>query len=423
MMHKLPIDSNAVEGRFSHQRRLKRIAGMTIRCVSISFAMLCMGWMAWQAGPSASPSTAWAAETIRTIRVPDGGIQPQAAVDARGLLHLIYFAGDAAAGDLYYATSADGGESFSRSLRVNSRPHSAVAVGNIRGAHLALGRNGRVHVAWMGAGEAEPKAPGGEQPMLYTRLKADGSGFEAQRNVIAKRVGLDGGGSIAADGEGNVYVVWHARGDERGEENRKVWVAVSHDDGATFEAEIAANTQPTGVCPCCGLRAFADSRGKLHILYRGATEEVNRDMYLLTSQDQGRTFSSRKLDDWQIGHCMMSSSALAEGPKGVLAAWETEEQIHFAPLIASNDSDGSLITAPGKTPQRKHPAIAVNSRGEILLAWTERMSWKKGGAVAWQVFAADGRALPGRNGTLEGVPAWSLVSAFITRDGEFGVVY
>ena len=35
--------------------------------------------------------------------------------------------------------------------------------------------------------------------MLYTRLNDTGDAFEPQRNVIQKRVGLDGGGSVAAD--------------------------------------------------------------------------------------------------------------------------------------------------------------------------------------------------------------------------------
>lgn len=56
--------------------------------------------------------------------------------------------------------------------------------------------------------------------MLYTRLNDAGDGFEPQRNVIQKRPGLDGGGSIAADAEGNVYVAWHAPNVNKGEVER-----------------------------------------------------------------------------------------------------------------------------------------------------------------------------------------------------------
>src|SRR5947209_16049514 len=42
-----------------------------------------------------------------------------------------------------FRSSEDAGRTFSTPLQVNSRAGSAIAVGNIRGAHLALGKNGR----------------------------------------------------------------------------------------------------------------------------------------------------------------------------------------------------------------------------------------------------------------------------------------
>jgi len=42
---------------------------------------------------------------------------------------------------------------------------AAIAAGNIRGAHIALGKSGRVHIAWMGSDKAVPKASDGEAPM------------------------------------------------------------------------------------------------------------------------------------------------------------------------------------------------------------------------------------------------------------------
>ena len=49
------------------------------------------------------------------------------------------------------------GSHFSTPLRVNSRPGSVIATGTIRGAHLAVGKNGRAHVAWMGSRKAAPE--------------------------------------------------------------------------------------------------------------------------------------------------------------------------------------------------------------------------------------------------------------------------
>ena len=94
---------------------------------------------------------------VTLVRLPDGGIQPQVAVDASGLIHVVYFKGEAGNGDLFYSRLAAGG-SWTSPLRVNSEPGSAIATGNVRGAHLALGRNARVHVAWNGSSRAVPTA-------------------------------------------------------------------------------------------------------------------------------------------------------------------------------------------------------------------------------------------------------------------------
>src|SRR5712671_1255240 len=169
----------------------------------------------WRAYRSGQSKACRPTQRIQLNRVPDGALQPQVAVDERGVLHLIYFSDDPSKGDLFYVRSTDGEAAFSAALKVNTQSGSAIATGTIRGAQLALGKGGRVHVAWNGSGQAEPAGPlnpdSGKHgaPMLYTRLNDAGTTFEPQRNLMLHSFGLDGGGSIAADRAGNVYVVWH----------------------------------------------------------------------------------------------------------------------------------------------------------------------------------------------------------------------
>jgi hypothetical protein len=360
---------------------------------------------------------------VVVVRVPEKGIQPQVAVDGKGIVHLLYYKGDAGAGDIFYARSDDGAH-FKHPLWVNSQSGSAIAIGNIRGAHLALGKNGRPHVAWNGSQKAAPKAPGDAHPMLYTRLDDEGKGFEPQRNLIqATGAVLDGGGSVAADGAGNVYVFWHSPGSgKKGEVNRRVWVAVSTDDGKTFAAEKAATDEPTGACGCCGLRAFADKKGTVYTLYRGAKTVDQRDMYLLSSVAGGKEFKAENVDPWAINMCPMSSEAFAEGPGFVAAAWDTKGQVYFARIDAATGKRSPPIAAPGTGHGRKHPALAVNAKGETLLAWTEGMGWERGGSVAWQVYDKNGNPTHER-GRADGVPVWSLVAAYVQPDGRFAVMY
>jgi hypothetical protein len=350
---------------------------------------------------------------VEVLRVPRGGIQPQLARGSDGGLHLLWLEGDPAAGDLFHARSSDGA-TFSPPISVARR--TAIAMGNIRGAQLALGSSDRVHVAWMGA------ALGGEAPMLTTRATSDGP-FEPPLDVITARQGLDGGGSIAADATGHVYVVWHAPAEgARDEAGRAVWVAPSSDGGASFQPEQRAWSEPTGACGCCGIRALCAGE-RLYVLYRSATERIHRDMVALVSSDHGQSFRGSVLDPWTVEQCVMSTSALANAGERALAAWETEGQIYWASLDTEARVVGSKVPAPGSGGRRKHPALAVNLRGEVLLAWTEGLGWQLGGELAWQVFSAGGAPIEGASGRRPGVPAWSLVAAAARPDGSFLLMY
>lgn len=356
---------------------------------------------------------------VKRWRVPNRGIQPQTVLDPKGDLHLIYFQGDPRHGDIFHVHSHDDGATFSRPLRVNSVPGSAMAIGTIRGAHLTVGKKNRVHVAWNGSGRRGRDDEG----MFYTRSNDEGTAFEAQRNVITSAKGLDGGGSVAADDSGNVYVVWHApEPGARGEQRRRVWVARSTNDGKTFAGEKAAFDKDTGACGCCGLRAFADREGSVYVLYRSAGQNVHRDSYLLMSRDKGARFRGEDLHPWKIEACPMSSFAFAEGPAGVLAAWETNGQIYYVRIDPATGKRSEASAAPGESRERKHPVVAVNQRGEMLLAWTEGTGWQRGGSVAWQVFDKDGRPTA-EKGRADGVPTWSLAAVCPRVDGGFTIVY
>lgn len=358
---------------------------------------------------------------VRTTRVPDGGLQPQTAVDAKHVVHLIYLKGDPAHSDIYYIRSTDGGKTWSTPIPVNSGEGSAIALGTVRGAQLALGKGGRVHVAWMGSDQAEPKAPGKATPMLYSRMTDDGAAFEPQRNVITSKVGLDGGGSVAADDAGNVFVAWHAPVEKGGiEKDRRVWVAKSADDGKTFAPEIAFSNADTGACGCCGMKA-AVAQGKLFALYRGASQQVNRGMYLLAADPAFKQLDDEQIAPMHSGVCVMSTSDLAAAPHGVLATWETKEQIYWSLFNLAHVGKLSVQPVPGPGGSRKHPSIACNGNGDVLVAWAEGTGWNRGGSVAWQLY--DSKGAPTASGKADGLATWSEPAVFSTPEGGFAVSY
>jgi hypothetical protein len=358
-------------------------------------------------------------------RTPGGGIQPQAVADDAGAIHLVFLHGDPGAGDVSYARLEPGARAFTMPVRVNRQPGSAVALGTIRGAQLALGRGGRVHVAWNGSMQARPENPLGGTPMLYSRSDPARTSFEPERNLMRRSSLLDGGGTVAADGSGHVLVAWQARpaGAAAGESNRRMFVARSDDDGATFAPEAPAVDQDTGACPCCGTRALLAPGGAAYLLFRAATSGTDRDMLLLTSRDRGDHFEALRLHPWRLSTCPMSSASIAADGSGVVAVWETQGQIYWARLDPKTGAPTPPVHPRGSGGNRKHPAVAVNARGESLVAWAEDTSFHRGGSLAWRVFDASGKPTNDAGRVEGGIPTHSLPTAVALPDGTFAVIH
>jgi len=368
---------------------------------------------------------------IAVVRLPDGAVQPETVVDARGIVHLVYLAGEARAANVFYTRSVDGGRTFTKAARVNSQDGSAIATGTVRGAQIALSPGGRVHVVWNGSETSTPKPPinpttgRAGSPLLYARSNAAATAFEPQRNLITRTTNLDGGASVAATA-GGVFVGWHAHpaSGEGTEDARRVWLAQSSDDGATFARERAISDPATGVCGCCGLRMLATPSGELHALYRSATGGTGRDVYALVSRDAAKTFASRRVHPWQIGACPMTTMSMtaASGRGRLLQAWETDGQVYFAAAGSSAAPAEPPLTAARDVARRKHPRIAVNRDGTVLLVWTEGTAWARGGSIAWQLFGADGSPLGG-SGSRPSLPVWGFAAAVPRPDGGFTIIY
>ena len=334
---------------------------------------------------------------------------PRAVVDTEGTVHLVYVQGGTHRANLFHVTRESGAPGWSEPQRINSLALSVSGVGPVDGAQLALGLENRLHVVWL---QAEPPA------FFYTRSRADGSGFEPQRELPAGQEGsLEAGPAIAVDGGGDIFVFWHAGAVE--DARQSVYLTASRDGGTIFEPARRVSPEAEGACACCGLAATTDSTGAVHVSYRGAGDNVRRGQRLLTTADGGRTFSDRLVHPWELWACPVSTTSLFAGPGGLTAAWETQGQVYFADV----DRLDAVRAGPGKARfRRKNPVVAVGPRGDTLLAWGDGPGFSFGGSLHWQLFDADGRP-GGEPGGGAGTIIGGSTFAAVVQDGRFLVIF
>ena len=371
-------------------------------------AVLALAGATWAGASPIQPAVPSRA-AVATLRIPEGGRMPRAVVDAEGTLHLVYVADGTDRGNLFRVTRASGAPGWSEPQRVNSRDLSVAGVGPIDGAQLAADPDGRVHAVWL---QSEPRR------FVYARSREDGSGFEPQRALSTGEEGdLEAGPAVAVDRSGNVFVFWHAGA--AADARRSVYLRASRDGGTTFEPARRVSPEAEGACACCNLSAMSGPAGAVRVSYRAAGDNVRRGQRLLTSTDAGRTFSDRLVDPWTLAACPVSTTTLFAGPRGAKVSWETEGQVYFADV----DRLEAVRSPPGRARfRRKNPVVAVDSRGDTLLAWGDGPGFSFGGSLHWQVFDSTGhpRGEPG------GGPDLILtgsVAAAVVHDDRFLVIH
>lgn len=355
------------------------------------------------------------ATEVEIMRAPNGGIQPQLAVGKAGKLHLIYFKGGKQEGDVFYVTRESGADSeaWSEPVRVNSEPGGARRNGAISHARLAVDDSGRAHVTWF-----TMRPPN----YFYARMSDDGRGFELQRSLVKKNIhGVEAGAALVTTGSNKVSLIWHA-GPFAQVESRGIFIMESTDGGKTFGGERQIDSAKAGSCPCCGLSAIGGGDGRLLVSYRSAVEKIHRDMTLLDSKDGGKSFSGATLHKWDIPRCPVATTAFAAGPGGnVAVAWETKGQVYFAPIDDPDKTVAPPSVSYGQV-RRKNPSIAVNAKGETLLAWGEGEGFRAGGKLHWATFDKSGKPT-GQKGQPGEIPESSMPAAAVLPNGSFLVIY
>ena len=275
--------------------------------------------------------------------------QPQAAVGDDGSVHVVYGIGDA----VQYCRSPDGGATFEKSMQAFRVPN--MSLGMRRGPRIVKTKTAIVVTAIGGQ-----IGKGRDGDVLAWRSTDDGQTWQGPVRVNdtadSAREGLH---AMASGADGSIWCVWLDLRDKKSE----IYATMSKDGGATWEPNKCIYRSPDGsVCECCHPSVIV-SGDSVHVMFRNSLGG-NRDMYVTSSTDRGKSFSdARKLGSgtWTLDACPMDGGMLAAGPKGALATvWRRDGNVY----TAAGDGSPEILLGPGQ-----QPWIAGTAKGSIIV-WT-----------------------------------------------------
>ena len=301
--------------------------------------------------------------------------------------------------DVFLAVSHDSGTTFGAPVQVNTIPGEArlggelpprVAVTAGRGPSTA-----EVVVLWTARGAATS--------IKTARSRDGGRTFEPPVELQgAGAEGDRGWPSLALDSRGTAHAIWL---DHRGLAAARVagasrdhksaahdGVAMAQKSGLYYAAGTGTPTTgrelAKGVCYCCKTALAAGADQTVYAAWRHVYPGNIRDIAFTVSRDGGRSFAEPirvSEDAWAINGCPDDGPAIAVDSQGeVHLAWPT---VVGGPnpegaLFYASTRDGRTFTPRTRIPtlgsaRPAHPQIVVDRRGRIVVAWDELLNGQR----------------------------------------------
>jgi hypothetical protein len=286
--------------------------------------------------------------------------RPSIAADDKGVLHVAYEAFEAGAKvpDIYYASSKDGGKTWSRGANVSKTP------GLSNDPAIAAGEGGLLVIVWLdtSAGEKNPDVWG---------IHSTDSGKTWSKPVdISQTPGVSAEPAVAVAPGGAVHVVWTDTSE--GEKSPDVWYSGSADKGATWSKAFNISQTP-GISRQPAVAAGA--QGDVYVTWADTSSgEGSPDIYFTASKDGGKTWA--KSLDVSNTPGTSSNPDIAADEKGVYLTWADTSSGQNSPdiYVSASRDRGATFSKPVDISNTEgissDPAIAVRD-GKIAVVWCD----------------------------------------------------
>lgn len=289
----------------------------------------------------------------------------------------IVFSGGTHGGEIFFARSGDGGETFhppvnlSNSLAGDGKGRLTRRYWHNGSLDLALGDGGVLHAAWTEY----------EGSLLVSRSTDGGNSFSAPMRIAGGKLGTPARGpSVAVHGQ-QVFVMWTVGEDEAAD----IHFSRSFDGGQSFEPpQAVVQTDGHSDSP----KVAVDSAGILHLVFAESPTGLFEHYHIryMRSDDAGRTFHGLRTIPNPHPEYFKSGSFPSLGVAGneeVYVLWELfpnrKSRSQALGFTYSND-DGDSFAPPALIPDIAYPELGENGSRQGTLM--RKLAVNRGGALA-----------------------------------------
>jgi hypothetical protein len=268
---------------------------------------------------------------------------------------------DDANGDIYFANSTDGGNTFSPNKKVNDD----VGGNTQEDPSIVVDDNDKIYIAWSDDRDVDYD--------IYISNSTDGGNSFSPNVKINNQVSSawHREPSLAVDASNIIYVAW-ARSFS-GDSN--ISFSYSTDGGNIFSDNKTVNDDTSGMTQWHPCLALGDS-GNIYIAWQD--HRNNNDIYFANSTDGGNTFSpNKKINDDAGTKPQWEPCIAAFGAEILYIAWE-DSRINNRDIYFTNSTDGGGTFSPNKKVNddirnawRYQTSTAVDDEGKVFIVWVD----------------------------------------------------
>lgn len=184
---------------------------------------------------------------------------------------------------------------------------------------------------------------------------------------------------LAVDSAGNLYVAWE---DDRNSDS-DIYFAGSTDRGASWtDPNVRINTGGFGTAQDDPAIVATDSH--IFVAWADQRSGTDHDIYFANSTDGGATWSDPNVKiNTDVGITTQNSPALAVDSNGVIyMVWQDNRDSNHYDIYFAKSSDGGAtwtdpnirVNSDATTTNQRDPTIAVDSQGDIYVAWEDQIT-------------------------------------------------